>query len=331
METEKKFEYEVAFSFLQQDEALAYAIRDLISDSYSTFIYSEHQKKLAGNDGEEIFNSVFGEKARIVVVLYREEWGKTKWTRIEETAIKNRGFEETYDFTIFVQIDQNSKMPKWLPKNRIYYNFDRWGIEGLAPVIESKIQEWGGQSAAETLESQAEKITRVLLRKQERLNYLNSNEAYREAQLEFNKLYELLDEKTKALEDPTKQLNFGYDKRTPLRKFIVRCENYSAHFSWSYGYTNSLSNSGLQVSLTFYDSTNRDMYIQRQIHGSGAGEKAIAKQEYHFDVNILTSEKGWTKKDKPDEFYSSEKIMNVWLKLFLEKVNKAKLDQFRNG
>src|SRR5688572_17252134 len=120
MPTTAKYQYEIAFSFLQQDEGLAFEINDLIQDRYSTFIYSQHQKELAGADGEIKFNEVFGEKARIVIVLYRESWGTTPWTRIEETAIRNRAHTEGYDFTMFVQIDPQSKMPKWLPKNRIY-------------------------------------------------------------------------------------------------------------------------------------------------------------------------------------------------------------------
>ena len=63
------------------------------------FIYSEQQKVLAGRDGEQLFNAVFGEKARVVVILFRKEWGQTPFTRIEETAIKNRAFDYGYDFT----------------------------------------------------------------------------------------------------------------------------------------------------------------------------------------------------------------------------------------
>lgn len=329
IEAEKIFDYEVAFSFLQQDESLAFEISDLIHDRFSTFIYSEHQKELAGSDGEKTFNEVFGDKARIVIVLYRDDWGKTKWTRIEETAIRNRGHEEGYDFTLFVQLDPSAKMPKWLPKTRIYYNFDRWGVKGLAPVIEQKVQESGGQNRAETLEDQAAKIKRAFLREQERKTFLNSSDGYSAAQLEFNKLYQMLEEKTKALEDPAINLHFGYDKH-PSREFVVRCENYSAHFTWDYAYSNSLNNSGLLVELVFYNRGNHQAFFNRQMRGNNAREKIIKQQEYNFDINVVTTEKGWSKKTKPDEFCTSEKIMNEWLQLFLEKVKKIKLEQVRN-
>src|ERR1039458_4546278 len=92
------YEYDVAFSFLAQDELLATNLNDLLQDRLNTFLYSKRQGELAGTDGEQTFNSVFGEKARVVVVLYRAGWGETPWTRIEETAIRNRAFEHGYDF-----------------------------------------------------------------------------------------------------------------------------------------------------------------------------------------------------------------------------------------
>ena len=98
------YKYEVAFSFHSKDEALAQQLSDLLSDRVSTFIYSEQQQVLAGRDGEVVFNAVFGSEARVVVVLHREEWGRTPFTRIEQTAIRNRAYNEGYDFTVLFQL-----------------------------------------------------------------------------------------------------------------------------------------------------------------------------------------------------------------------------------
>jgi hypothetical protein len=329
IEIDDKFEYEVAFSFLQQDESLAYEINDLIQDRFKTFIYSEHQKELAGTDGERTFNKVFCEKTRFVVVLYRDDWGKTNWTRIEETAIRNRGHEEGYDFTIFVQVDPNSKMPIWLPKTRIYFNLKRWGAKGLAPVIEAKIQELGGQNRAETLEDQAAKIKRAIQREKERNLYLDSPVAYTDAQLEFIKLYQLLEEKTKALEGIDNSFNFGYEKLLQS-KFIIHCDHYSANFSWYCAYNNSLTNSKLYVSITSYDRNNPQSFLKRQISSDTIDDMVIKKQNYNFDINIVLNEKGWSNKTNKDEFYTSEQIMVEWLRLFLNKVKESKLKRERD-
>src|SRR5258705_1602907 len=60
-----EFKYEVAFSFLQDDEQLASQIADRIRDrvSVALFIYSERQNELAGTDGVERFSCIFGEES----------------------------------------------------------------------------------------------------------------------------------------------------------------------------------------------------------------------------------------------------------------------------
>jgi hypothetical protein len=90
---EKVYKFDVAFSFPSKDEGLATRINDLLQDRIETFLYSRQQEKLAGTDGEKTFSEVFGKEARVVVVLFRNGWGQTRWTRIEETAIRGRAYE----------------------------------------------------------------------------------------------------------------------------------------------------------------------------------------------------------------------------------------------
>ena len=63
------FAYDVAFSFLAEDEGLANELNGLVRDRLATFLYSERQAILAGTDGESTFGEVFARQARTVVVL----------------------------------------------------------------------------------------------------------------------------------------------------------------------------------------------------------------------------------------------------------------------
>ena len=146
------YKYDVAFSFLAQDEAFAMQLNDLLQDRVTTFLYSRRQGELAGTDGEKTFNLVFGEQARLVVVLYREGWGETPWTRIEETAIRNRAFDHGYDFVKFIPLDDKPSVPKWLPRTQLWVGLKRWGISGAASVIEARIQELGGETHEESVD-----------------------------------------------------------------------------------------------------------------------------------------------------------------------------------
>jgi len=132
------YNYDVAFSFLAQDELLATELNDLLHGRLKTFLYSKRQEEIAATNGEQTFNKVFGEEARVVVVLYRAGWGESPWTRIEQTAIRNRAFDYGYEFVIFIPLDDPPSVPKWLPRTRLWVGFNRWGASGAASVLSYK-------------------------------------------------------------------------------------------------------------------------------------------------------------------------------------------------
>ena len=118
------FEYDVAFSFNALDEGIATQLNDLLSPRLKTFIYSERQREIAGTDGQERFSEVYGKTARLVVVLFRPEWGETPWTRVEDTAISERCFKGGWSTLMFVQLDNMSTLPGWLPPTHVRFSFD---------------------------------------------------------------------------------------------------------------------------------------------------------------------------------------------------------------
>jgi hypothetical protein len=46
------FKYDIAFSFVREDEGLATQLNDRVRDRYRTFLYPRAQEQLAGTDGE---------------------------------------------------------------------------------------------------------------------------------------------------------------------------------------------------------------------------------------------------------------------------------------
>jgi len=123
-----EFKYDVAFSFLAQDESLATQLNDALNGRVSTFIYSRRQEELAGTDGMETFARVFGDESRAVVVLYRNGWGERGWTMIERKAIQDRTLARGWDFLLVIPLDQPAQAPLWLPKSRLWFELARWGI-----------------------------------------------------------------------------------------------------------------------------------------------------------------------------------------------------------
>lgn len=82
--------------------------------------------------------------SRVNVVMFREPWGKTPWTGIEQTAITERCLESGWEALMFVQLDDSSQIPKWLPKTNVRFALASYGLEQLAGAVKARVQEQGG-------------------------------------------------------------------------------------------------------------------------------------------------------------------------------------------
>lgn len=241
------YKYDVAFSFLARDESLALQINDLVQERLSTFIYTDRQQEIAGTDGEKTFNEVFGTQARIVVVFYREEWGTTPWTRIEETAIRNRAYEEGYDFVLFIPMESKQNVPIWLPKTQIWFGLERWGNNGAASVIEARVQSAGGNPKIETTLERATRKQRDLDRKRARKEFLDSDNgvqaAFREVQSLFSQLVELCNE--------IEQTGYNLERYQPKSEdaLFIYCSGITLSLGWGCAYSNTLEKSRLLIRI----------------------------------------------------------------------------------
>jgi hypothetical protein len=114
-------EYDVAISFLAKDDQIAGALADRLGESLKVFCHPRAQEQLAGTDGIETMRKPFFDGSRVAVILYREPWGETPWTRVEATAIKDGCLARGWANLMFVQLDETSKLPIWLPNTHIRF------------------------------------------------------------------------------------------------------------------------------------------------------------------------------------------------------------------
>ena len=242
-----EYKFDVAFSFLAQDEALAIEINDLLQERVKTFLYSKKQGEIAGTDGEKRFNEVFGEQSRLVVVLYRNGWGKTPWTRIEEIAIRNRGYENGYDFAIFVPLDDPPTVPKWLPRTQLWVGLKRWGITGAASVIEARIEELGGEPHEESVEERAVRLERAIKFEERRNKFLNSTEGVDRSKKEFEALTAELERFVSSIGSAATSIVLSI-KKAENQTLIMGFRNGLGVY-WKYRWASSLDKSYLEISL----------------------------------------------------------------------------------
>ena len=108
-------------------------------------------------------------------------------TRIEQTAIKNCAFNEGYDFTLFIPTDRKGA-PRWVPKTRLYFGLDRYGINGAAAVIEAAVQREGGSARPDTAAEQAARLQRSLDFQKSQQDFRSSHVGVQASRLGFKTL-----------------------------------------------------------------------------------------------------------------------------------------------
>ncbi len=309
-----KYKYEIAFSFLSQDEKIAIELNDLIVDRLETFIYSKRQEELGGTDGELVFGKVFGEQSRTVVVLYRDGWGETPWTRIEETAIRNRAFNTGWDFVVYIVLDSNSKAPKYLPKAQLWVDYDRWGLKGAAPIIEQRVKDSGGEARKETIQNRGNRLKRLKKAKIDRTTYLESPEALQDEYKEFAKIIVELKELPPSLKDQESGLYFSISEE----------ENRFFEFGFDGFFLLFKRNSSLHI-RSFEDTKLTVIIYQKDgVQDIDYNETIYSKYEYKFDRSLSESY-GWSDYKTSKNFMTSRQLIDYWVKNYLDELEKKKI------
>lgn len=316
----EKYKYEVAFSFLKQDEAIAYDLNDRIQDRLSTFIYSKKQEELGGTDGEIQFNNVFNKEARVVVVLYRNGWGQTSWTRIEETAIKNRAFDKGWNFLFIINLDVNSTLPSWIPKTNIWLDYQRFKSEGAIAVIDQKVHEAGGHIRPETIEEKAEKLKRHRNAEIEREQFLINDIAVSTAYEEVASIIDKLKRLKPLIEDPTSHLLLGMSERTANPKmYEFGYQGFFLCFNNSELFDRKIIGGRSQL----FGVLKVTIYERRGHIGFNYEESVHQQVDLQFDRDLL-GKNGWSEAETGKNFVTSEELVDNWVKQFLEGIGKRK-------
>jgi hypothetical protein len=299
------FSYDVALSFLAEDEALAREIAATLPN-LKVFVYSERQAEIAGTDGAETFANVFGRDARIVVVLYREKWGTTKWTRIEEMAIKNRLLNDGADFLTFIHLEPGKPTPRWLPQTRLWVDLERLGVAGAVSVIEERVRQAGGAVREETAEDNAARLQREQEAEARRLGFLKSDDGVRAADESAAAIFAAMGriaEKT--------SVEFV---RAPSGGALYR-DGFTVEVGWTRQWRNTLDDSSLHV----IEWQGRPDFHDRRYHRREP-PKELKRHDLNFDVE--QDEHVWRDR-KTGHVFSTERVADGAVKMLLERVRKA--------
>lgn len=306
MKKDGQFKYDVAISFLSTDEPLARKLHERLSERLEVFVYYDRQEELVGTDGMETFSKTFRSESRIVVVLQRKLWGSTRWTRIEETAIKNRGFEDSWGFLIMIPLDSPPTVPDWYPHQRIWFDFELHGLDGAVTVIELRVREVGGQPKEYDPADHALRISKRMSDEKQRLAMLNSRDGVSRANQEVESLFSNIEKKASEISTEESNIRLGH-KRPEWSKFVLSCWLYEIEISWECPAVNSLHNSHLHVNLSKKD----------RFSSSYERPNRIATHSLDFDLR-LPNRYGWSSIVGDKTFFTSEQLAKHVMRLLLD-------------
>lgn len=302
------FEYDVAFSFNQKDEALALKLNDLLSDRMKTFVYTVRQKEITGRDGVEAFSDVYGKKARIVVVFYRKEWGETKWTTVEMNSIRTRAFDDGYDFTLFIPTEDKPTMPSWVPKTRLYFGLSRFGLEGAAGAIEHLVTEAGGRPHEETLAEHAARAARAAKVKQEQKQFQNSEYGVKAAAEAYAAFGAALTEKAAAIAP------LGLKVKVQQADTYWIASLYPIHMvcNWWCYYSNVMEDVTLNITWNLGFPKGISGFW-----GSPDGHKTLQTKKYSYGL-VQPDAAAYIDKSEPNRDFSPEALADHVLKSLVD-------------
>lgn len=307
------FRYDVAISFLDGDEPSARAISYALNPGLASFVYSERQAELVGNDGVDAFSDVFGRDARIVVVLYRDGWGQTKWTRIEETAIKNRVLNDGADFLTFVHLDKQRPTPRWLPQSRLWLDFGRLGVQGAIAIIEERVAQAGAAVREETVEENAARLGREDEEAVRKLAFLHSPGGVKAADAAADAIF---------ARASTLQQSAGYTFTSLDYTAAMFRDGYTVHIRWN-RYRNTLAESHLLIR----EWRGRPDFGPHRYANVFKAPQKLSERTFRFD--LVDEEQTVWREEASGRLYTSERIADEAVRQLLDLVRKGRADTRR--
>lgn len=304
------------------------------------FFYEDRQEELIGELGPEKFGDVFKHDARVVVILYRKEWGESYYTELERAAILDRTArkDQGQSFIMIIGMEQD-EVPGWYPSSRIYASPIRFTVQKMAEFIEYKVNERGGEVMPLSFEDKVElSVQKDIERKAHQL-YLQSTESIKLAHEELGKLEELVNRKMEYTRDSSLKMLNGMrlfrSKPSQTKQSSSAFLNLSNHTLWfNIAYPRDWNSPGSQ-SFTLGVTITIDEAREFRIPGYRDYSEAEVVDDLAYKINIVEGYSGWSEvvalsEDEArnrdvfrflhyppyvlENFISTEKLVDFWFK-----------------
>ena len=308
--------YDVAISFLAKDEPTAAAINDGLASGLKVFFFPRNQEDLAGTDCLESMRTPFLADSRVNVVLYRDQWGQTPWTRVEEAAIKDACLKRGWASLFFVALDKANTFPIWLPETYVRFNFNDFGIEQAIGAIKARVQETGGTLSRPNAAADAARIHREAqcIADRDRL-FRDQRWIMDTVSPAVKATFETMDQ---IARDVMSQTGIAFQSGANDGQCVLRNHRVSLQVGWRQTYTNVIyEHAGFTA--TEYNAqiglpNERVMYWR---------EPPVLRQYKFKPALSLTRNICWVDERHPHELLSPHDLADKCVRLFLDLVGRA--------
>jgi hypothetical protein len=302
---------DVAISFLARDEPVAADLTDRLAAGLDVFFFPRKQEELAGTNGLESMRTPFQE-ARVVVVLFRNPWGETPWTRVEQEAITDRFLKQGWKWLLFVQLDNESRLPAWLPDTHVRFALEQYGAEQLAGAIKMRVQELGGQIYAPSALARARQVQSAAeLRTEEESNFRDTAWIQRVMRPQLETLAARI---VSLAAEINAELNMGIVAVNESAQCVLRAQRVSLNIGWRQHYMNV---AGELISAEFagpiFLPSERKMSVSRP--------RELGRVTYEPTLS-RSRELRWRRCDQETSTYSVEELAQELVSQFLELVRR---------
>jgi hypothetical protein len=265
--------------------------------------YLRKQEELIGTNGLESMREPFID-ARIVVILYRANWGQTPWTSVEEKVIQEKCLHQGWP-VIFVRLDKNDPWPRWVSDTRIHFDWQDYPLEQLIGAIKMRVQVAGG--AIRPLDA----VARAKLVKGEVDLKADQERLFRKHEFIDGSARPLVEQLMKQLCDKAEQINvetglnleYGYEPYSSRFICVLRYGRVTTHVLWKQEYSNVID--GVTLECTDY---NARIHLVRERMMPLRVPKKLGAKSYHIALNHAR-EMRWVDPSKPDQLLSNDEMV----------------------
>ncbi|MEH2613730.1 hypothetical protein [Bradyrhizobium sp. AZCC 1693] len=305
---------DVAISFLAKDEPFAAELHARLEQTLKLFFFPRQQEELAGTDGLESMRTPFLE-SRVAVILFRQPWGETPWTRVEETAIKDRCLAKGWNSLLFVTLDKTSPLPVWLPNTHIRFSNQDYPIEELVGAIKARVQENGGEISkpnpliiAKRIRAEAE------LRDDEKRFFRDYPFINQTAKPQVNALLNEIVRKAREVGD---SISYTIDAQIRDSECVVRYGGISLHAHWTQHFTNVIED----VDLRLRSLGNR-LFLPGERYFNTREPRELSRRTFRPQLDFNRNLR-WADADTKQQLLKDEDIVEEAIKQFLQLVERA--------